>query len=44
MKMHIEAWVRRFETHTQEKVTDATFTFVAIDSAGKPRPIPKEAA
>jgi len=25
-------------------VTDATFTFVAIDSAGKPRPIPKENA
>ena len=42
MKIHIEAWARRFETHEQEKVTDATFTFVAIDAAGKPRPIPKE--
>ncbi len=31
MKIHIEAWVRRFETHHLEKVTDATFTFVAID-------------
>ena len=42
MKIHVEAWARRFETHLQEKVTDATFTFVAIDAAGKPRPIPKE--
>ena len=40
MKMHIEAWARRFQTHEQEKVTDATFTFVAIDDNGKPRPIP----
>jgi len=40
MKIHVEAWARRFETHLQEKVTDATFTFVAIDEAGRPRPIP----
>ena len=42
MKIHIEAWARRFQTRHREKVTDATFTFVAIDAAGKPRPIPKE--
>jgi acyl-CoA thioesterase YciA len=36
--------VRRFETHHEEKVTDATFTFVAIDTDGRPRPIPKEDA
>jgi acyl-CoA thioesterase YciA len=42
MKIHVEAWARRFETRIQEKVTDATFTFVAIDAAGRPRPIPKE--
>jgi len=40
MKIHIEAWARRFQTHAAEKVTDATFTFVAIDDDGKPRPIP----
>ena len=40
MKIHIEAWVRRFQTHIQEKVTEAIFTFVAIDDIGKPRPIP----
>ncbi len=43
MKIHIEAWARRFRTHTREKVTDATFTFVAIDDEGKPRPVPAEA-
>ena len=42
MKIHVEAWARRFETRIQEKVTDATFTFVAIDGEGRPRPIPKE--
>ena len=41
MKMHIEAWARRFQTHAQEKVTDATFTFVAIGDDGRPRPIPQ---
>ena len=41
MRIHIEAWATRFQTHDREKVTDATFTFVAIDDAGRPRPIPK---
>ena len=40
MKIHIEAWARRFRTHGREKVTDATFTFVAIDENGRPRPVP----
>ena len=40
MKIHIEAWARRFMTHHHEKVTDGNFTFVAIDDEGKPRPIP----
>ena len=42
MKIHIEAWARRFETHIHEKVTDANFTFVAIDENGRPRVIPGE--
>jgi len=42
MKIHIEAWAERFMTTTREKVTDATFTFVAIDDAGKPRAVPKD--
>ena len=40
MKIHVEAWARRFQTQIHEKVTDANFTFVAIDAAGRPRPIP----
>ena len=40
MKVHIEAWAQRFRTHVREKVTDATFTFVAIDENGRPRPVP----
>jgi len=40
MKIHVEAWARRFQTQIHEKVTDANFTFVAIDDDGKPRPIP----
>jgi acyl-CoA hydrolase len=39
----VEAWARRFQTRIREKVTDATFTFVAIDQDGRPRPIPPAA-
>ncbi len=41
MKIHVEAWAKRFRTTLHEKVTDATFTFVAIDEEGRPRPVPK---
>jgi acyl-CoA thioesterase YciA len=40
MRIHIEAWSQRFRTHFREKVTDAVFTFVAVDDDGRPRPIP----
>ncbi|MGD0561621.1 MAG: acyl-CoA thioesterase [Roseiarcus sp.] len=40
MKLHIEAWARRFSSHVREKVTDAYFTFVAVDENGRPRPVP----
>ena len=43
MKLHIEAWAQRFRTHLREKVTVATFTFVAIDDEGRPRPVPAAA-
>ena len=39
MTINIEAWRRhRFEEHAV-KVTEADFTFVAIDDNGRPRPI-----
>ena len=42
MKIHVEAWCKRFRIGERVKVTDATFTFVAIDEAGRPRPLPPE--
>jgi acyl-CoA thioesterase YciA len=39
MKVHVEAWAQRFRSRDREKVTIATFTFVAIDDKGRPRPV-----
>jgi acyl-CoA thioesterase YciA len=44
MAILLEAWVRRNRAGRVEKVTAATFTFVAIDDHGRPRPVPPEAA
>ncbi len=41
MQIHVEAWRRARESDDSEKVTEATFTFVAIDANGAPRPVPK---
>lgn len=37
--VHIEAWALRQRLGERVKVTEGLFTFVAIDSEGKPRPI-----
>jgi acyl-CoA thioesterase YciA len=37
--VHVEAWARRFVTREREKVTEAKFTFVAIDNDGRPTPV-----
>ena len=42
MTFHIEAWAQRFDMRAHEKVTDANFTFVAIDDTGRPRSVPPE--
>ncbi len=39
MKIRIEAWAQRFQTTHRDKVTDALFTFVAVDDQGRPRPV-----
>ncbi len=44
MKIGIEAWARRFTTRRREKVTEATFTFVAIGDDGRPRAVPPSGA
>lgn len=36
----IEAWVRRGQIGSREKVTQATFTFVSVDENGKSVPLP----
>ena len=38
----IEVWVPRQRRGDLIKVTSAEFTFVALDGAGKPRPLPAE--
>ncbi len=41
MDIHVEAWVRRDRIGGREKVTEATFTFVAVDDEGRSVPIPE---
>jgi acyl-CoA thioesterase YciA len=38
----VEAWRRSMVDTAKQKVTEATFTFVAIDENRKPRPVPQE--
>jgi acyl-CoA thioesterase YciA len=38
--LSIEVWAMRQGQGERLKVTDATFTFVAIDDNGRPRPLP----
>ncbi len=40
MRIAIEAWITRLPAGDHLTVTQATFTFVAIDEAGKPRALP----
>ena len=42
MAIKIEAWAVRHRVLNMEKVTEAVFTYVAIDEDGKPRPVPPE--
>jgi len=40
MRVAIEAWITRLPAADHLRVTQAKFTFVAIDEAGKPRALP----
>jgi acyl-CoA thioesterase YciA len=42
MSIGVESWRRRRTEDQEVKVTEATFTFVAIDDAGTPRAIEQE--
>jgi len=39
IKIELEAWVLRNRIGAREKVTEGIFTFVAINSEGRPRPV-----
>ncbi len=39
MTIHVDAWRRPRQSDRSEKVTEASFTFVALDAAGRPTPI-----
>jgi acyl-CoA thioesterase YciA len=40
MHIHVTAWRRGRDQEQSEKVTCATFIFVALDGEGRPRPLP----
>jgi acyl-CoA thioesterase YciA len=40
LNIRVEAWRRSRDGDERFKVTQATFTFVAIDETGRPRPVP----
>ena len=42
MTLKVEAWAQRYLSDLMEKVTDADFIMVALDEAGKPKPVPVE--
>jgi acyl-CoA thioesterase YciA len=42
MKIAVEAWQRARDGDKTSKVTQAIFTFVAIDLEGRPRPVPPQ--
>ncbi|MEM8797105.1 MAG: acyl-CoA thioesterase [Pseudomonadota bacterium] len=41
MRIKVQAWRRSRDGDESELVTDAIFTFVALDQAGRPRPVPQ---
>jgi len=42
MRIAVEAWQRDRDGEATRKVTAAIFTFVAVDEAGRPRPLPAQ--
>jgi acyl-CoA thioesterase YciA len=44
LSVRIDAWVERRVGGGAERVTSGTFTYVAVDEARKPRPVPAESS
>jgi acyl-CoA thioesterase YciA len=44
LALEVEVWVPRQGKAERTKVTEAGFTFVAVDERGRPRPLPPDNA
>ncbi len=44
IKTIVEVWVKQYDRNAQQKVTEGEFVYVAIDNAGRTRPVPEEDA
>lgn len=44
MTIPVEVWVHRYKTGEQLRVTHGVFTYVAVDSQGKPIPVKRDGA
>jgi acyl-CoA thioesterase YciA len=42
LTIHIESWARRHRAGERVKVTEGTFTYVALGEDRRPRPVPQE--
>ncbi len=42
LKIALEAWVLHYKDGRQQRVTHGTFTYVAIDDAGKSQPVQRD--
>lgn len=40
ISIEMEAWVSRYASGVSAKVTEGRFTYVSIDEAGRPKPLP----
>lgn len=42
MTIPVEAWVRRYRSGEMVRVTEAVFTYVAVDAEGRPIPVKRD--
>ena len=42
LDIHVEAWTQHARSGHEKKVTEARFKFVALDTDGRPTPVPPE--
>ena len=42
IKTIVEVWVKQYDRNAQQKVTEGEFVYVAIDNAGRTRPVPQD--